>query len=295
MSKALASGEKEKLLGDEKKISEKILFFVVQVTFHYNFAVLLCQQTFKKYKFSFPFIVLTSGPNLLTFRIMLNFDLFQPSRVLGHRILGADAFVLTVERRHLVFRAGQHVGVGLPGEETREYSIFSGQNDETLEILVRVVPGGRVSTSLSRLRRGDLVQVRPPRGSFTLADNPHNERLVLISTGTGISPYRSFLRSTPGLDYLLVHGIRNLQDDWGHEFAPEEQSLVCVSRQPSQGQAPESRVFQGRVTGWLAQAELDPSRDRYFLCGNSQMIEEAKNTLLGRGVWGDRIHAEIYF
>ncbi|NNM66838.1 MAG: oxidoreductase [Spirochaetales bacterium] len=226
---------------------------------------------------------------------MINFDLFQPSRVLGHRILGADAFVLSVERRHLSFRAGQHVGVGLPGEETREYSIFSGQNDETLEILVRVVPGGRVSTSLSHLRPGDLVQVRPPRGSFTLAVRQKDERLVLISTGTGISPYRSFLRSFKDLDYFLVHGIRDLQDDWAAEFAPEDHRLVCLSRHFPQGTVLKRPIFEGRVTNWLAQADLDPSKDRFFLCGNSRMIEEAKSVLLGRGIWGDRVHAEIYF
>jgi len=214
------------------------------------------------------------------------FDPIRPRLVLDVRHLTPDAFVLRLERRQETVTAGRHVDVGLPGSETRPYSLYSGEADPYLEVLVRRVEGGTVSTQLALLRAGDEVKVGPVKGRFTLGRARPGERLLFMATGTGIAPFRSFLRSRRDLDYTLVHGVRDVRDDFGAEFVPAERRVLCVSGIPAPG------AYPGRVTGWLADSH---SRyDRAFLCGNARMIVEAAYLLADRG-FDDRIHTETYF
>ncbi len=215
------------------------------------------------------------------------FDLVRPTRVLANRALGPDSFVLTMERRFPSFQAGQHIDVGLPGAETRTYSLYSGEGDPHLEILVRRVRGGTVSSQLAVLAAGDQVRVDRPRGKFTLRQALPGEKLLFVATGTGIAPFRSFLRSRPDLDATLVHGVRDPEDDYGAEFAPSR--VLCVSGPQLSGGA-----FAGRVTAWLEEADLG-AFSRAYLCGNARMIFEVFPLLVDRGMEEHRVHTETYF
>jgi len=220
---------------------------------------------------------------------MLMFDPVRPRTVHANRSLGPDAFILTFERRQEAIRAGRHVGVGLPGSETRPYSLFSGEGDPFLEILVRRVGGGLVSPQLAVLQAGDQVKVEAPQGRFTLALSQPGEKVLFLATGTGIAPFRSFIRSRPGLDYTLVHGVRDPRDDFGAGFADQGRRVLCVSGSPVPPGA-----FAGRITSWLD--GIDPKvYDRVYLCGNARMILEALPKLVDGGLDEERIHTETYF
>ena len=85
------------------------------------------------------------------------------------RFLTESTFVLRLDRGNMHFKAGQHIIVGLKGElNQREYSIYSGEKDEYLEILVREVLDGSVSLQLKQCKEGHLLQVNGPFGSFGL-------------------------------------------------------------------------------------------------------------------------------
>lgn len=76
------------------------------------------------------------------------------------RVLSEGTFVLRFDRGNMQFKAGQHIIVGLKGElNQREYSVYSGENDDYLEILVREVPEGIVSLQLKQCIPGQLLQV----------------------------------------------------------------------------------------------------------------------------------------
>jgi ferredoxin-NADP reductase len=203
------------------------------------------------------------------------------------QFLSSDAFVVRIERRNDRVVAGRHIDVGLPGSDARPYSLYSGENDPWLEILVRRVQGGRVSTQLAVLRPGDFVSVAPPRGRFTLSGCHAGEKLLFLATGTGVAPFRSFVRSVPGLDYTLVHGVRDASEDFAAEFAPPERRVLCVSGPMAAGR------FPGRLTAWLAETNLGEYH-RVFLCGNAAMIVEAGLILADRSL-EERTLTETYF
>ena len=114
-------------------------------------------------------------------------------------------------------------------------------------------------------------------------------QFLFCATGTGVSPFHCFARTTPGLPYRLLHGVRTREDfRETREFMPERY-VPCVSRGPAGDGA-----FPGRLTDVLKKEPIDPSTYCY-LCGNSDMIYEVYGILKDHGVPRDRIFAEVYF
>ncbi|MFW5797693.1 MAG: ferredoxin--NADP reductase [Spirochaetota bacterium] len=209
-------------------------------------------------------------------------------RVQGVRRPVGRTVVVQLERPRIDFEPGQYVNVGFPEEiDMREYSVYSGPEDELLEILVRHVDHGLISPRLDRVQAGDHLQVEGPFGFFTIPEEIRGESFLWVSTGTGIAPFRSFVRAYPRLDYHLLHGVRRSGElyDW-HEYEPDRRT-ACVSREGGGG-------FHGRVTEYLRLHPVDPGTYCY-LCGNADMIYEVYDILQNQGIEPDRIHAEVYF
>ena len=210
-------------------------------------------------------------------------------RVLSLETLGPGGFLLTFERPKLDFQTGQYLSLGIPGHrEQREYSIYSGEDEDCLTVLIKEVPEGLVSRRLAALRAGDKLHVDGPFGYFTLEPaRKSGAPLLFLATGTGISPFHSFVATRPDLDYTLFHGIRYTADmTLARGFDPAK-VVSCVSREDRTG-------FRGRVTDRLRAFEVDP-RSHVFLCGNCDMIYEAFDLLRAAGVSSDRIYTEVYF
>ena len=204
------------------------------------------------------------------------------------RWVSDSAYVLRFDRNGLDFAPGQYLSVG-PGDDIhmREYSVYSSPKEDYLEILVKLVDGGHVSNRLRALRPGDAVRVDGPFGFFTIDDDWRERRFVLIATGTGLSPFHSFVESYPELDYQLLHGVREVSERYEHGTYAGDRYLSCISRD-------DSGDYRGRVTDYLRAHSPDPAA-RYYLCGNCDMIYEAFDILQDAGVPHNQLFAEVYF
>ncbi len=215
-------------------------------------------------------------------------------RVLHVRDISKSAFVLRFSREGLVFRAGQWVNLGLPrSRDQREYSLYSSPADSFLEVLVKEIPDGTVSRALRRCRPGDALEVDGPHGSFSLVEGTRaSARFLFVATGTGVSPFHCFARDDPGLDYLLLHGVRDPAELYDSGTFAQDRFVPCISR----GGYVESagNAYAGRVTSWLSEQPVEASLYCY-LCGNSDMIYEAYALLRKSGVPHSQIFAEVYF
>jgi ferredoxin/flavodoxin---NADP+ reductase len=205
------------------------------------------------------------------------------------RFLSESTFIVRFDRGSFQFIPGQHVIVGLTGSlNQREYSIYSGINQDFLEILVREVLGGNVSTQLKHCKPGDLLDVNGPFGSFKLeTKNMYSRKHMFIATGTGIAPFHSMVISYPGIDYTILHGIRYASEAYEKNDFEHERYFPCVSGE-------KNCKYSGRVTLFLPDYPDEPETV-YYLCGNSSMIYEVSNMLKDAGVSGDRIQTEVYF
>lgn len=135
-------------------------------------------------------------------------DQWQPFRVTAvtaeSRDISSFALAPIDERGLPPFAAGQHVPIRIAIREggyteERLYTLSSAPQDRLLRISVK--REGPVSGALhDGIREGHLVELRTPRGSFTL--NAEETRpLVLASAGVGITPMVSMLRA-------LIHDAR---------------------------------------------------------------------------------------
>ena len=205
------------------------------------------------------------------------------------RTLTGNAFSVKLPKARFAFKAGQHISLGIVGgNQSREYSIYSGENDDHLEVLVKEVENGYFTPQLRRLKAGRMVEVHGPFGKFGMEpEAAKNGKFVFIASGTGIAPFRSIVRTYPGINYQLIHGVRYAAEAYdSHEYDSSRYTL-CTSRD-------NKGAYHGRLTGYLKACTFAP--DTHFdLCGNSNMIFDALEILREKGFDRDQIHCEVYF
>ncbi len=209
--------------------------------------------------------------------------------VMEVRNITESTYVLRFERMDLQFKPGQYIVIGLPGSrEKREYSIYSSAIVPYLEVLIKEVDTGEVSRRLKKLRPGEKVEVEGPFGYFVLEGHKiPNNNFLFIASGTGISPFHSFVTSYPQLNYTLLHGVRVHNEAYEKFEYEKNRHILCTSRE-------DKGDFHGRVTDYLKKHPVDPLTLCY-LCGNSEMVDEAYKILESQGVPPAHLHAEIYF
>ncbi|MFN8210072.1 MAG: FAD-binding oxidoreductase [Bacteroidales bacterium] len=209
--------------------------------------------------------------------------------VSGIRHLTESTFILRFSRGGMKFSAGQHIIVGLHGEmDMREYSIYSGENDDHLEILVKEVKEGNISVKLKHCQPGQKLDVNGPFGSFGIEEyDRYSRNHVFIATGTGISPFHSFIKSYPGLDYTLIHGVAYSGEAYDMREYDKRKYILCTSKEQYMGK-------QGRVTGLISELTPDPGM-LFYLCGNGSMIHDVYRILKEKGVPPAKILTERYF
>ncbi len=205
------------------------------------------------------------------------------------RQLTENTFILSLPQSRFKFVAGQHISLSIKGDyQSREYSIYSPEDGKNLEVLVKEVDGGYFSPKLKHLKVGEHVEVHGPFGKFGL-DEKHKDahKHVFIASGTGIAPFHSMVKSNPGLNYSIIHGVRYANEAYEIEEYDRNRVTVCTSRD-------EKGDFNGRLTEYLKQTDFDKNTS-FYLCGNSDMIFDAMEILKSKGFDRDSVTVEVYF
>jgi CDP-4-dehydro-6-deoxyglucose reductase len=214
------------------------------------------------------------------------------------------------DRERLDFRPGQFLTLDLPiserrRERWRSYSIASPPNGTNeAELCIVRLPGGRGTRFLfEEASAGTEVLTKEPGGVFTLPEHPLDYDVVMICTGTGVAPFRSMLRqrlARETRDFHLIFGCRTPSDllyrdefeRMAEEF-PHFTYTAALSREP----LPDAPF--ATVTGYVHQVYeseyATPRPDiRFYLCGWSQMVDEAKERLLALGYGEEQVVLELY-
>ena len=210
-------------------------------------------------------------------------------RVIEIRNLTPSTYVIKMEKKDFQFKTGQYITLGFKDSiDRREYSIYSAEEDEFLEVLIKEVEDGLLSRKLKKCKQGDELAVDGPFGHFSLKEEEiAKKEFLFIATGTGISPIHSFIKTHPNLNYKLLHGVRNQEEAYERSDYNNGNYILCTSRE-------ESGNFHGRVTEYLKQNPVS-SDTVCYLCGNCHMIYEAYDILEKQGINLGPIHTEVYF
>lgn len=205
------------------------------------------------------------------------------------RQLTENTFILSLPKSRFKFVAGQHISLSIKGDyQSREYSIYSAEEGNNLEVLVKEVEGGYFSPKLKHLRPGDLVEVHGPFGKFGLDEKKRDSHQhVFIASGTGIAPFHSIVKTNPELNYKIILGVRYANEAYEIEEYNRKQFTLCTSRD-------EKGDFKGRLTEYLKKTEFDKNTC-FYLCGNSDMIFDAMEILKTKGFDRESVTVEVYF
>jgi ferredoxin/flavodoxin---NADP+ reductase len=205
------------------------------------------------------------------------------------RILTDTTFILQLPKCRFKFEAGQHISLSIAGDyQSREYSIYSAENADNLELLVKEVEGGYFSPKLKHMKIGDQVEIHGPFGRFCLdAKKLHTHQHVFIASGTGIAPFHSMIKTHPGLNYRIIHGVRYSNEAYDRDEYESDRYFLCTSRDSSGD-------YEGRLTGYLREASFNKNTC-FYLCGNSDMIFDAMEIIKEKGFSRDDVNVEVYF
>jgi len=225
------------------------------------------------------------------------------------------------------FKPGQYVALGLPAEEQnieaqsssdqnmarvkrdrlikRTYSIASSPSyKDGVEFYIALVPGGELTPALLSLEIGERLFMAPKiTGTFVLDPVPDGMNLIFVSTGTGIAPFISMLRSREQISRFasisLFHGVRYESDlAYRDELLELEESHSNFSYHSTISRpGADWSGQQGYVQQLLFEnKELDPPEQHVFLCGNPAMIDDLEIKLkeLGFALHSRRVAGNLH-
>ena len=247
------------------------------------------------------------------------------AKVIENRKLSDRHYALIFESEFLPFQAGQFArlqieAIGESGELEKfanPYSLINSPDEKYGEVYFNTVPNGKVSNGLAALKAGDTVEIAQPCvGFFVLSQIPKDvKNLWMLSTGTGIGPYLSMLKTNDAWErfenIVLVHATPHANElcyaDLIEQFKIEHpdtfQFIPVVSREEH------SDALKGRIPALIEDGSLEATANitinkedsHIMLCGNSGMLKDSKAILKERGL--DRhlnhkpghVSAEQYF
>src|SRR5256714_9595231 len=129
-------------------------------------------------------------------------------------------FSLQVEADVAAFEPAQFARLAraVAGEMiARPYSFVNAPKERPHEFYYVTLPDGPLTQRLCKLEAGKAIFLAPrPAGFLVLSEIPDGESLWLISTGTGIGPFLSILKSeAPWQRFrqvVLVHAVRHAEE-----------------------------------------------------------------------------------
>jgi ferredoxin-NADP reductase len=208
--------------------------------------------------------------------------------------LGSVTIALRPHERWSGFRAGQFIRltVEIAGvRHTRCYSpACAEQADGQIEITVKAHPSGRVSRHLyEHARPGMVVGLSDAEGDFVLPPQ-RPERLLLISSGSGITPVMSILRTLCAEGHAgrvtFLHYAPTLDQV---VYRPELEEIAARHRNVRIALAPTREAPAGRLAGHISRAHLRHAmpghrRAHTYVCGSPGLIAWARTTWADDGI-----------
>ncbi len=227
----------------------------------------------------------------------------------------SDCVVITFDvpekqKDEFIFKQGQNVTIRhFSGNEElrRSYSICSSPLENELKIAVKKVENGIFSTFANEeLRKGDLLEVMSPTGTFFTEVNVANRKdYVFIAAGSGITPVISIIKTILLTEQnscvTLVYGNKNLQSIIFREaiealkdkYLKRFRVFHILSRERTDTDFNYGRIDVSKCD-YLSKLINFNIIDDFFICGPEQMIFSIKDFLEGWGIESNHIHFELF-
>ena len=181
---------------------------------------------------------------------------------------------------------------GLEGSVVRNYSVASWPDGTNkFELIITYLEGGAMSEYLfNEAKVGDEFIYRGPMGVFTLPDNLMDRDIYFVSTGSGISPFRSMINylyenKVPFKNIKLFFGTRT-EDDivYIEEMEKIQEELPNFEFVPTLSREDKPGFAKGYVHDhYLPLIDSSEQKPWVYFCGWDRMITEGRLHLDKRG------------
>ncbi|QGK69248.1 1,6-dihydroxycyclohexa-2,4-diene-1-carboxylate dehydrogenase [Allosaccharopolyspora coralli] len=192
-------------------------------------------------------------------------------------------------RDELAYLPGQYVNIAVPGtDESRSYSFSNAPDEHTLTFLVKLSPGGVMSTYLTeRARVGDEISFTGPHGSFFLRET--ERPALLVAGGTGLAPIMSILRKLRADNTTrpvhVLYGVSTDEDLVELDTVDGLTSEIgAVGWEHCVADPQSSAANKGFVTSLLRAEQVYDGDVDVYLCGPPPMVEAVREHFSTEGI-----------
>lgn len=226
-----------------------------------------------------------------------------PSRVMYKRMLSHDVIQLMLKLPKgdsLRYLPGQYLDILLDDGRRRSFSIANAPNGETIELHLRVTPGGRFAKwVLEEMQEKAILRLEAPLGAFYIREDSERP-IVLMAGGTGFSPAKAMLE-----ELLPRQSARSVHLFWGGRA--REDLYMDAEVRAWQQQYPHFRYTpvlsepdadwdgeKGFVHEAVLRAHADLSGQEMYLCGPPVMVQAGKRAFLAAGLAADHLFYDSF-
>jgi benzoate/toluate 1,2-dioxygenase reductase component len=196
-------------------------------------------------------------------------------------------------RAELTFLPGQYVNIAVPDTDvTRSYSFSNAPHEERLTFLIKITPGGVMSTYLTdRAAVGDAITFTGPHGSFFLRES--DRPVLMLAGGTGLAPILSMLGQLRAEGSRrrghIIYGVNTDEDlvaldvladitaglpGFAYDHCVVDPASTAVNKGPE----------KAYVTSLISPAHLYDGDVAIYLCGPPPMVEAVRKYVADVGV-----------
>ncbi len=189
------------------------------------------------------------------------------------------------------FKTGQFITLYWPDTPNykRAYSLSSCALDRGF-YEVTVKRDGKMGTRIvDWAKPGDTMFVIPPVGKFLPVYEP-NKHLICIAGGSGVTPFRAFVREATRrkLDtrITILYSVRTTNDIiFNAEFLELEQQNTNFDFYVTCTRLHQDDPWTGRRgridAAWIKEHILDPANTVFYACGTNELVEATEHLVLG--------------
>lgn len=209
-----------------------------------------------------------------------------------------------------LFQAGQYITLKtqIDGQEVRrDYSISASPQSEELTVTIKEIAKGLFSSYANQhLKKGDVLEVSPPKGRFIFKPIPNDKStIVAFAAGSGITPIMSILKTVLETNteqkFILIYGNKTPEETIFYntlslleaKYPNRFQLQYVYSKAQSDGSL-FGRIDKGNINYALKNLiDLDET-SAFYLCGPEEMIHATKAVLLDHKVPEEAILFELF-
>ena len=203
----------------------------------------------------------------------------------------------------LPYHAGQFINLQRPDGIIRSYSLASlPTQDYFFEIHVQRKAGGEMSNwILDELNAGDEIDIQGASGECYYRETMRNQPMLMIGTGTGLSPLFGILRDALSNQHQeeihLYHGGRSTDRFYLHDTLRELEQKhpnfhyhECISG----NNFPPEGIHAGRAHLVAFNQHKDLHGWQVFIAGLAEMVDAAALLSVEHGAKPENIHTDAF-